>query len=249
VPTVVELSDPYANFLRPPAPPETANVCSVCLTFTQGFDTCYPCGHRRRAANGVLAISYSPHLGQLHAALRGYKEGWASSRRFTVELAAVLWRFLARHESCLARRVGVDGFPLVTTVPSSDANRDAAHPLHEIVGQLVGLTAGRFERLLRPSGVEVEKRTVDARKYQAERELDGEPVLLIDDTWTTGASAESAAHVLKAAGAGTIAVLVIGRHLRPEHEGNADRLGALPQFSWDRCALEYAERPDPFLPI
>lgn len=238
VPTVVELSDPYANFLLPPASPETTDVCSVCLTFTRGFDTCYPCGHRRRAVDAVLPTSYSPHLGQLHAALRGYKEGWASSRRFTIELAAVLWRFLARHESCLARRIGVDGFPIVTTVPSSDIERDTAHPLHEIVGRLVGHTGDRFERLLAPSGAEVEKRTVDSGRYVAARALGGESVLLIDDTWTTGASAESAAHVLKAAGAGVIAVVVIGRHIHEDFEDNAERLGALPPFSWDLCAFE-----------
>jgi len=238
MPTVVELSDPYANFLLPPAPPETADVCSVCMTFTHGFDTCYPCGHRQRAADAILPISYSPHLGQLHAALRGYKEGWGSSRRFTIELAAVLWRFLARHESCLARRTGVDEFPVVTTVPSSDVERDAAHPLHEIVGRVVGHTVDRFERLLRPTGVEVEKRAVDTRRYESTRRLAGESVLLIDDTWTTGASAESAAHTLRAAGAGTIAVVVIGRHIHEDFEDNAERLKALPRFSWDRCAFE-----------
>lgn len=249
MPTVVELSDPYANFLLPPAPPETPDVCSVCLTFTQGFDTCYPCGHRQRVADAVLPISYSPHLRQLHAALRGYKEGWASSRRLTLELAAVLWRFLVRHESCVARRTGIDEFPLVTTVPSSDIERDAKHPLHEIVGQLVGHTADRFEHLLRPTGAEVEPRAVDARRYEATRRLAGESVLLIDDTWTTGASAESAAHVLRAAGAGVIAVVVIGRHIHEDFEGNAERLGALPRFTWERCAFEHPEPPDPSLQI
>jgi orotate phosphoribosyltransferase len=63
-------------------------------------------------------------------------------------------------------------------------------------------------------------------------------VLLIDDTWTTGASAESAAHVLKAAGAGVVAVVVIGRHIHEEFEDNAERLRTLPRFSWERCALE-----------
>lgn len=238
MPTVVELSDPYANFLLPPTSPGTAGVCTVCLTFTQGFDTCYACAHHERAADAVLPISYSPHLGQLHAALRGYKQGWASSERLTLELAAVLWRFLARHEICLARRTGVEKFPVVTTVPSSDVDRDAIHPLHTIVGRIVGYTAERFDRLLRPTGVEVEKRAVDARRYEATRRLAGEDVLLIDDTWTTGASAESAAHVLKAAGAGVVAVVVIGRHIRENFENNAERLRTLPPFTWDRCAFE-----------
>lgn len=238
MPTVAELSDPYANFLLPPSAPGTGDVCSVCLTFTQGFDTCYACAHHERAADAVLPISYSPHLGQLHAALRGYKEGWPSSRRFTLELAAVLWRFLDRHETCLARRVGVQRFEVVTTVPSSDPDRDAAHPLHEIVGQLVGHTSDRYERLLRPSGLDIEKRAVDARRYRATRLLSREHVLLIDDTWTTGSHVESAALVLRGSGARSVGAVVIGRHIREEYGDNAERLRASPQFSWERCAFE-----------
>lgn len=139
MPRVVELSDPYGNFLLPPSAPEIAEVCSVCLTFTQtGFDICYACAHHERGADAVLPISYSPHRGQLHTALRGYKQGRPNSRRFPLELAAILWRFLERHERCLAKRVGVEHFDVVTTVPSSDPERDRTHPLNEIVGHLVG---------------------------------------------------------------------------------------------------------------
>jgi hypothetical protein len=238
MPTVVELSEPYENFLLTPPPPETENVCSVCLTFTVGFDTCFQCGRHQRAADAVLPASYSVHMGQLHAALRGYKEGWASGRRFTIELAAVLWRFLDRHERCLARRMSVREFSAVTTVPSNDPDRDAQHPLHRIVGELVGQTSSRFERLLRPSGVTLDPRTVDARRYVATRQVAGADVLLIDDTWTTGANAESASLVLKAAGAEAIGVVVIGRHIHEDYGDTAERLQGLPSFSWDRCAFD-----------
>jgi hypothetical protein len=175
MPTVVELSEPYANFLLTPPAPETSDVCSVCMTFTEGFATCYRCGHHQRAADAVLPISYSVNLGQLHAALRGYKEGWNSASRFKIELAAVLWRFLDQHEGCLARRVGVREFEVVTTVPSSDPERDVHHPLHDIVGSLIGHTSSRYERLIRPSGEAVEPRTVDSRRYVASRTLGARP--------------------------------------------------------------------------
>lgn len=244
---VVKRSDPYANFLLPPAPPGADGVCSVCLTFTErDFDTCFQCAKRRSALDAVLPISYSPHCGQLHTALRSYKTCSPSSRQFTIELAAVLWRFLARHESCLARRTGVDGFPVVTTVPSSSTERDNTHPLHKIVGEIVDHTAARFEQLLRPTGVTVATRAVDPRRYKATRGILGEDVLLIDDTWTTGASAESAARVLKDAGAGVVALVVVGRHIRTEFANNAQRLEQLPRFSWERCAFEY--HPDGHVP-
>lgn len=237
--TVRELSDPYANFRLNPLPPETGGVCSHCLTFTAGYDTCYRCSRSPRAVGAVLPISYSVHRGQLHTALRRYKDApQSTSRRFTLELAAVLWRFLDRHERCLAGRVGAPAFEIVTTVPSTTPERDATHPLHRIVGSLVGHTHDRYEQLLVPSGVEVDTRSFDPRRYVAARRLEGESVLLIDDTWTTGANVESAAVVLREAGTGRIGAVVIGRHIHEDWGNNAERLKALPRFSWERCALE-----------
>ncbi len=56
--TVAELSDPYANFMLTPLAPEAPGVCRVCTTFTEGYDTCYPCGWNGRFTDAVLPISY-----------------------------------------------------------------------------------------------------------------------------------------------------------------------------------------------
>ncbi len=149
----------------------------------------------------------------------------------------MLWRYLAAHERCLAQAAGVPEFEFVTTVPSSDRQRDHAHPLRRIVGDLVGQTRGRYLRALRRSTQDVEPRTFDPDKFTATRPLDGSPVLLIDDTWTTGANARSAAAALKAAGAQTVAAVVIGRHLNREWHDNDRRLRALASpFEWNNCA-------------
>jgi hypothetical protein len=238
VATVGELSDPYANFMLNPLRPETPDVCSVCLTFTQGFPTCWPCGHAARYADAVLPISYSVHLGQLHTALSGYKRDQPEvRRRLMPQLASVLWRFVEAHEACLARRVGVAGFEVATVVPSGSPDRDAAHPLRWIV-ENAGPTKARFERTLQRTDTPVREREVDAGKFRALRRLDDEDVLLIDDTWTTGASAQSAAGALKAAGARTVGIIVMGRHVRPDYASNAARLADLPRgFDWSICAF------------
>jgi predicted amidophosphoribosyltransferase len=240
VATVGELSDPYANFMLNPLPPGTPNVCRVCTTFTQGYDTCYRCGFDVQYLDTVLPISYSVHYGQLHTALAGYKRSMSrAARRFQLQLAAVLWRFLARHEGCLANTVGVDSFGLVTTVPSGNTNRDATHPLRHVVGELVEPMRGRYDTVLRRSRTDVHGRSLDTAKYEPTRPLDGEDVLLVDDTWTTGGSAQSAAAALLGGGAGKVGLVVIGRHVHEKHEDNEVRLNALPTpFDWDRCALE-----------
>jgi orotate phosphoribosyltransferase len=44
---------------------------------------------------------------------------------------------------------------------------------------------------------------------------DGADVLVVDDTWVSGGSAQSTAAALKLAGARRVAVVVLGRHVNP----------------------------------
>jgi hypothetical protein len=242
VSTVKELTAAYGDFML--SPRRGRSVCETCFNFTDGYSECYACTRMERWADAVVPISYSVAGGRLHHALAGYKrcDGRAGPR-LTVELAAVLWRHLVVHEPCLAAAVGLDRFQLVTAVPSGDRRRDRRHPLRTIVGGIVGQTRGRYERLLVRSFVEVTPRTFNPNKFRARRRLNGQSVLLIDDTWTTGASAQSAAAALKRAGAGSVAAVVIGRHLNREWHENERRLrGITRPFDWSRCAL-CADRP------
>jgi hypothetical protein len=237
MPSVGELSDPYENFMLGPRPGPA--VCGVCFNFTRGYERCFACSQNEDCLAAVVPISYSVGLEQLHRALMGYKRlGGDVARRLTVELAAVLWRFLTRHEECVASAAGVARFDLVTTVPSGERTRDSVHPLPHLVGELVGPTRERHQQLLRRSELKVSSRTFDSGKFEPIRSLDGETVLLIDDTWTTGASAQSAAAALRDAGAGPVAGIVIGRHLNREWHENDRRLREIARpFDWDRCAL------------
>ena len=237
MPTVAELSAPYGNFLLGPRP--GPGVCEVCFDLTAGPARCHHCIEPEPAIAAVTPISYSVAHEQLHHALAGYKRPpHVSAARFQIELAAVLWRYLGSHEACLARAAGAAGarFAIVTTVPSGHPERDRTHPLHRIAAELVGPTRARYQRLLQRTGTPVPPRIRSREKFAALRALNGEPVLLIDDTWTTGANAGSAAATLRGAGAGPVGVLVIGRHLHRDYRDNARRLNALASpFDWDVC--------------
>jgi len=238
MPSVADLSGPYANFMLNPRP--GASVCRQCFTFTAGYDLCYPCHHTPPLLQAIAPISYSVAGEQLHHALASYKRQTGKiAQRFELELAAVLWRFLASHERCVAAAAGVGDFDRVCTVPSGEVGRDENHPLRRMVGETVIPTRDRFARLLMRSNKSVPERTFDRDKYSAVERIDDAAVLLINDTWTTGASAQSAAGALLDAGAAVVAAVVIGRHIHRDHEDNDSRLGQIPRpFDWGFCPLE-----------
>jgi predicted amidophosphoribosyltransferase len=235
MPTVGELTAAYTNIML--APRRGPGVCDTCFDLTTGPPRCRHCAHPDPHIDAVAVISYSVAHEQLHHALAAYKRApRPTAERLQIGLAAVLWRYLAAHEGCLAQAAGVPEFEFVTTVPSSDRRRDENHPLRRIVGALVAQTRGRYQRALQRSTRTVAARMIDPDKFTVARQFDGSTVLLIDDTWTTGANARSAAAALKAAGAQTVAALVIGRHLNREWHDNERRLRALASpFDWNGC--------------
>jgi predicted amidophosphoribosyltransferase len=240
-----DISELYGNFML--SPRSGPGVCEVCFNLTRGYERCYACTNEPQWLDVVAPISYSVAHEQLHHALAGYKRRTGgAAERFVVELSAVLWRHLVRHEACVARRAGVEEFALVTTVPSSDAQRDGAHPLRRIAGEIVAPTRRRYEPLLVRTDHPVSGRQFDRDKFDATRSLKGEDVLLVDDTWTTGANAQSAAWALKRAGAGAVAAVVIGRHLNRDWDRNDQRLRRLTRpFDWDVCAWCATEHLEP----
>jgi hypothetical protein len=55
----------------------------------------------------------------------------------------------------------------------------------------------------------------------------GESVLVVDDTWVSGGSAQSVAVALKLAGAAKVAVVVLGRHVDPADPRSASLMSGL----------------------
>jgi hypothetical protein len=99
--------------------------------------------------------------------------------------------------------------------------------------------------ILRATGEAEPGRSYDESRYVAPERLDGMDVLLIDDTWTAGGHAQSAAHALRAAGADHVGAIVIGRHVNPAWEvagkTSGELLATLPKaFDWSTCAVHGA---------
>jgi len=242
---VDEASEAYERAMRNIAP-AGQGMCRTCWTFIDpAFSTCYPCGHQPECLDVVVPITYSEHQGQLHTALRNYKDGASPSirRQAAIRLAAILWRFLRMHEECVAAAAGVEEFDLVTIVPSSDLKRDKRSPFRELTGWIEPVKS-RMLQTLEPTG-EVEGREFDANRFRTVGDVSGQSVLLLDDTWTTGGHAQSASRALLEAGATNVALVVIGRHIRRDFEpvnGTGKKCGhlldGLPEdFDWTACAV------------
>jgi hypoxanthine phosphoribosyltransferase len=76
--------------------------------------------------------------------------------------------------------------------------------------------------------------------FRATTALTGSTVLIVDDTWTTGAHAQSASAALKAAGASGTAILTLGRWITPDYADHGDwlvRQRRHQQWSWSSCAV------------
>jgi hypothetical protein len=235
--TVAQVTEAYRDVLL--GPRHGAGVCGICLNLTGGYRRCYACAHGGRWLDVVVPISYSVAGEHLHHVLVTYKRGPEPvARELSRQLAAVLGRFLAGHEVCVAQALATSDSAVVTTVPSGDRARERAHPLDRVVGEFVDLTRDRFRTLLRRSERPATPHVFTPGRYEPTTTLRGENVLLIDDTWTTGANAQSAAAALKRAGAGAVAAVVIGRHLNRAWGANDARLNGLPRpFDWNRCVL------------
>jgi len=88
-------------------------------------------------------------------------------------------------------------------------------PPEQQLRQIVRSLEPRPAELTVELGNVVESRTLDPARYKPFSRLDGEHVLLIDDSWVTGSSAQSAAAALKLAGAGQVSTLIVARILDP----------------------------------
>jgi predicted amidophosphoribosyltransferase len=238
--TIDEVSEPYGHVMYNAAP-AGGGVCQICWTFVDGgWATCYPCGHQPSNIDVVVPITYSVGGGQMHLALRNYKDGPATVRaRFTRDILAILWRFLRDHERHVAVASGAAAFDVVANVPSkTSAKDDDRSRMRDILGEHCPLTRDRYRRVLRPTDRSRGERGYEAERYAATQPLDGKAVLLIDDTWATGSSAQAAAYALRAAGARTVAMVVVGRHVNTAYGDHQARIRALPRpFDFGRCAV------------
>ncbi|HYZ67232.1 MAG TPA: amidophosphoribosyltransferase [Mycobacterium sp.] len=203
------LSQPLFNVIRDPM-----CTCLICGTSAIGFEHCWRCrDHRRIAgvADIVAPLSYAISGTESARLLRNYKNHPVrSERERCAEIVAMLLGLgVSLHEPCLGALVGLPVTARVV-IPSL-TSRPGTHPLSTIAGSL-GLLG---EAKLLPAVDARCDRTVTADKFAVAPvgAVAGRHILILDDVWTTGSNAQSAAVTLRNAGAAAVSVMVIGRWL------------------------------------
>ena len=214
---------------RPVADPPTRD-CPVCGRTVHGpFPVCFCC----RLTSRQLALPLVPvvvtaeyRVGDgRHHLLRGYKDGATpeARSRCRTTLVSELAAWTSVHGPDVLRRTGP--WSVVTTVPST--RRSGPGPAEALVDGVPALADRHLPLLGRGSGPLdhlVASRDGFAPLPGVDRAgLGGLPVLVFDDSFTTGARAQSAAAALRLAGARVVGILAVGRALAPVPPGTSSR--------------------------
>jgi len=173
----------------------------------------------------VLPAHLCPVPGSLYTVLMGYKEAPVDEarRRFARLVLRLFADFFVSHRTCLtgATAPGVD---LVLPVPSSA--RPGRTPLEAVKGLdalcVSSLSPGAAwaPRVLHRAGGGIGHMRPNAGAFAVpdswRAAVTGARVVLVDDTYVSGARSQSAAAVLRRSGARSVLVVPMGRVIRPE---------------------------------
>jgi hypothetical protein len=213
---VAEVGGYLRNVVREPGV-----TCAVCTApIKPAFELCLRC-HRDQCQFGddladlVVPLCYAIRGGQSGYLMHSYKDLEAPARHNQTLLSVLLLAGLDLHGECIERRLGhhVDVWAVV---PSVRTDRTGEHPLH-VVAKRAGLALPVIELVAGERG-DPEHRATSASRFMiaANSHVQGRHVLLVEDTWTSGGNAQSAALTLRREGAMSVTIVALARWLNPE---------------------------------
>ena len=199
-----------------PAPPWPGpGVCAACRgPLRRGYTRCFQCSLHAQSAPGMLAdvvapVAYAPKGGCLATNLWLYKSARPGAGEAGTALRALLLVFLHDHGRLVWQQAGMTAPTHACVVPSC-RGRPGPHPLQALLREFLALP---WAVLGIQPGADPSARALDPDRFRAPCPFPGASVLLLDDTWTSGGTAQSAAVALKRAGARSVATVVLGRHV------------------------------------
>lgn len=192
--------------------PALGAICRQCRTSREAFGT--------RLADLVVPLTYIKgkkrprHQSEHHMYAYKAAQPAPKCRR---DLLLMVFAATALHGRCIARSMG-SHWDAVTFVPSTTRpGRD--HPVAQLAAQVMSRRQKVRRPVVRPGpGASMIDRAPRADGFIVSSDRPGNVkgchVLVVEDTWVTGAKAQSVAVALKDAGASIVTVLAVGRWLR-----------------------------------
>lgn len=225
---LIAVSDALAPELIP-MPADAADVCPLCRSGrTRPDQLCFSCERTTtqvaRPCSLVIPISYYATPSELRERMHNYKQHEFAEVRAeeSRNVSAILARYVAEHRDALVESFG--SWDRVVAVPST--HHDDAPALQSAVEANFPDVVGTFERPLIRGGGEMgfNRAAEDGFEAASAAEIAGRRLLLIDDTYTTGARLHSAHHALVSAGAVVSAAIVVTRKINPDARYGSDAL-------------------------
>lgn len=212
-----------------PMPKDAPDVCPLCRSGRTRQDRlCFSC--ERTSAQVlypcelVLPISYYTTPSALRDRMHDYKEHPDPAVREdqSHSVAAILARYLVEHHDALIARFGA--WDEVVAVPST--HHDNRPALQTAIEANFPDALGPFTRPIEhgPGAMTFNQASPTGFIPIAGSAISGRRMLLVDDTYTTGARLQSAHHGLVAAGSTVVAAIVVTRKIKPDPRYGSDRL-------------------------
>lgn len=205
-----------ADLIAPPLGP-SATGCPICCDWLDEAPNCSKCqaaeAELGQALTPVVPISLYFKPSVMRDRLTHYKNRRGpEDAQLATEVAALVDRFFLEHGAELQDRYGrIEASVVVPT----RRREEHEHPLAAALDRLPATHVPRREDVLRLGSEAIERRTPRVDGFVAEPSVRGHSLIVLDDVYTTGATAQSAACALKMAGAVVPAIVVVGRRLNP----------------------------------
>jgi hypothetical protein len=238
---VEDYTDPYrSTFTRvPPVGPGVCDICHSAPWYGATCNSCRSCVQQvSRPTRLVVPISLCQIPSQLYAVLRDYKGSRAKDLpQYELRIAALLHRFLERHGRCISTAAGIE-WDILTAVPST--RHPGPHAMEGVIAKSAPLLRD-FDQLLQQGPTPMVNRIAADDVFATTKSVTDQRVLIIEDTFVTGARVQSAASCLSLAGAEVVGAVTVGRIVRPESSAEAATLWQRAnegEFDFDVCCLE-----------
>ncbi|MEU8894384.1 hypothetical protein [Nocardia sp. NPDC048505] len=222
--------DRIGGFFSNAGVPGMSGICTVCRGPAEK-EMCGRCAVASSNYPGLLAdrtilLTYAigNRAGERHqsahhmVAYKGYR-GTPQAEECAEDLQLLISSVAELHRPCFEAWLGAP-WDSLTFVPSKE-RPDRRHPLVALANSVIpplSAAPSLQKFMLTPGpGSETKHEMTDDRYLIEERWLpvvEHKNVLIVDDTWTTGASAQGAAMAAKLAGAESVSILCVARWLR-----------------------------------